>query len=316
MSHASTPAGTLFVVSTPIGNLEDITLRALRVLRESHVIAAEDTRHTSRLLNHFGISTPTLSLHEHNERSRAPQLLERLAQGQHVALVTDAGTPLLSDPGLTLVRTAIEAGFRVEPIPGASAVLSALVASGISTDEFLFLGFPPNKTVARREWYRRASGFGVPFVVFEAPHRLGASLKDAREVFGPTQRVSAARELTKLHEEHVRGTLDEVIAHFAGTAPRGELTLVFEPGLNPDDKRADVPLEHSDTDIWTEFCSLTKSGLSRRAVIAELSRRLHRPAREIYAAAERGKALAKGEEDDSRSDEDGPPQPASVRTSL
>ena len=214
-----------------------------------------------------------------------------------------------------IVREAVDAGVRVEPVPGASAVLSALVASGISTEEFVFLGFPPNKSAARREWYRRASAFGLPFVVFEAPHRLSASLRDAREVFGPARRLSAARELTKLHEEHVRGTLDEVIARFAGSAPRGELTLVFEAGLNPDAKEADVP-ERTDAAIWTEFCSLTKSGLSRRAVIAELSRRLHRPAREIYAAAERGKALEKGEEDDSRPDEHGPRQPASVRTSL
>ena len=287
MSDAAPPTGTLFVVSTPIGNLEDITLRALRVLREVRVVAAEDTRRTGQLLAHFGIATPTVSLHEHNEHSRTPQLIDRLRAGESIALVTDAGTPLLSDPGLTFVRHAIEAGLRVEPVPGCSAVLTALVASGLPTDQFAFLGFPPNKVAARRVFYQQADALGMPFVIFEAPHRLAASLRDARDVLGPRQ-VTASRELTKLHEEHVRGALDALIERFDAEAPRGEFTLVFAAAdVDADAKASDA--EVSDSSIWTEFCLLTKSGRSRREAVAELGRRLGRPSRTIYASVERGK---------------------------
>ena len=287
MSHAPRPTGTLFVVSTPIGNLEDITLRALRVLREAQVIAAEDTRHTGRLLTHFGIATPTVSLHEHNEHARSPQLLDRLRQGEHVAIVTDAGTPLLSDPGLLLVQGAIAEGLRVEPVPGCSAILSALVGSGISAREFAFLGFTPNKTAARKAWYRRADALGVPFVAFEAPHRLVASLQDALAVLGP-RHVVASRELTKLHEEHVRGPVDTVIDRFERESPRGEFTLVFAAA----DSTADSDITQtdlSDEAIWRQFCLLTKSGTARRDAVTELARRFGRPSREVYAAVERGK---------------------------
>jgi 16S rRNA (cytidine1402-2'-O)-methyltransferase len=287
MSDPAPPTGTLFVVSTPIGNLEDITLRALRVLREARAVAAEDTRRTGQLLAHFGIATPTISLHEHNEHTRTPQLISRLLAGDSIALVTDAGTPLLSDPGLTFVREAIDAGIRVEPVPGCSALLPALVASGLPTDQFAFLGFPPNKATARRAFFQQADALGLPFVIFEAPHRLVASLKDARDVLGP-RRVSAARELTKLHEEHVRGSLDALLEHFSTEAPRGEFTLVFAAS---DSEAADAlgAAEASDEEVWREFCLLTKAGRSRREAIAELGRRLGRPSREIYASVERGK---------------------------
>jgi 16S rRNA (cytidine1402-2'-O)-methyltransferase len=287
MSHAPRPTGTLFVVSTPIGNLEDITLRALRVLREARLVAAEDTRRTGQLLAHFGITTPTISLHEHNEHGRTPQLIDRLTTGQDVAIVTDAGTPLLSDPGLLLVQSAIRAGIRVEPIPGCSAILSALVGSGIPGDQFAFLGFPPNKSAARRTWYRRADGLGLPFVAFEAPHRLVPSLRDALEVLGPRQ-VVVSRELTKVHEEHVRGALDEVVQKFAEDKPRGEFTLVFA-AADVAELGEDAGTELSDETAWADFCLLTRAGRSRREAIAELARRFGRPSREIYAAIERGK---------------------------
>jgi 16S rRNA (cytidine1402-2'-O)-methyltransferase len=283
------PTGTLFVVSTPIGNLEDITLRALRVLREARIVAAEDTRRTARLLTHYGITTPTLSLHAHNEHARTPGLLDRLRAGESIALVTDAGTPLLSDPGLGLVRAAIEADLRVEPIPGPSAILAALVASGLPAREFLFLGFPPNKSRARKDWYRRAGGLDVPFVVFEAPHRLVASLRDALEVLGPCP-TAVSREVTKVHEEHVRGNLDAVLARFEAEPPRGELTVVFSGTRSaaPAEPVSDLTL--SDEKVWHEVSLLTESGSSRRQAIVALSRRLQRPTREIYASAERGKA--------------------------
>jgi 16S rRNA (cytidine1402-2'-O)-methyltransferase len=286
MSHAPPPTGTLSVVSTPIGNLEDITLRALRVLREADVIAAEDTRRTARLLGHFAIATPTISLHEHNEHARVRALASRLAGGQHVALVTDAGTPLLSDPGLLLVRTAIDLGARVEPIPGPSAILSALVASGLATDEFVFLGFPPNRTQARRHWYHRADSIGLSFIVFEAPHRLLASLQDALAALGSRQ-VVVCRELTKLHEEFVRGDLADAISRFQSQEPRGEFTLVF--AATP--VSAESPADLTDEDVWQEFCRLTNSGLTRRDAIGRLARRLGRSSRDIYASIERGKAI-------------------------
>src|SRR5262249_45601113 len=157
-------------------------------------------------------------LHEHNEHARTPQLVERLLAGQHIALVTDAGTPLLSDPGQLLVRAAIAAGVRVEPIPGPSAMLSALVASGLDAEQFACLGFPPNKATARKAWYRRAGTLGLPFIAFEAPHRLQASLRDALDVLGPRQ-VVVSRELTKIHEEHVRGTIPEILEHFTSEVP-------------------------------------------------------------------------------------------------
>jgi 16S rRNA (cytidine1402-2'-O)-methyltransferase len=292
MSHAPPTAGTLFVVSTPIGNLEDITLRALRVLRESALVAAEDTRRTGQLLAHFGISTPTISLHEHNEHGRTPQIVERLTSGQSVSIVTDAGTPLLSDPGQLLVQHAIAAGIRIEPIPGASAVLSALVASGIPGDQFAFLGFPPNKTEARKTWYRRADSLGFPFVAFEAPHRLLPSLRDALDVLGPRY-VVVSRELTKLHEEHARGTLDALVEKFDAERPRGEFTLVFS-AADATDQAEDASTELSDDVAWADFCLLTRDGRSRREAIAELARRFGRPSREIYAAIERGKHAHEG----------------------
>ncbi len=170
--------GTLYVVATPIGNLEDVTLRALRVLREVSVIAAEDTRRTSRLLQHYSISTPTTSLHAHNEDGKTPVLIERLRGGESIALVSDAGTPVVSDPGALLVAAAHAAGLRVEPVPGPSAALAALSASGIAADEFLFVGFPPARAGARREWLGRLAPEPRPLVLYEAPHRIRATLQD------------------------------------------------------------------------------------------------------------------------------------------
>jgi 16S rRNA (cytidine1402-2'-O)-methyltransferase len=276
--------GTLYVVATPIGNLEDITLRGVRVLREAAVVAAEDTRRTSKLLNHLGIATRTLSLHAHNERDRIPAVLAHLSRGESVALVTDAGTPVVSDPGSLVVAAAVADGYRVEPIPGASAVLAALAGSGLAHDRFVFWGFPPNKQMARRRFYEEAAVPGLPFVVFEAPHRLVASLEDAQTVLG-NRRVVVARELTKVHEEFVRGSIAEAIRIFRAREVIGELTLVFE-GVEPEpDARDPLP----DSAIWAELTRLATTGRTRREAIAELATREGRSARDIYAAAERGK---------------------------
>lgn len=218
--------GTLYLVATPIGNLEDITLRALRLLREVPLIAAEDTRHTRRLLNHYDIVTPLVSYHEHNKLQRVDRILAALANGD-VALVSDAGTPAVNDPGYELVVAAIEAGFAVSPVPGPSATLAALVASGMPTAQWTFLGFLPNRAAARRTFLEQAKDVRTTLICFETPHRLQDALADIAMVLGD-RRIAVARELTKLHEEIVRGTVQETIAHFEAHAPRGEFVLVIE----------------------------------------------------------------------------------------
>src|SRR5580765_307816 len=187
--------GTLYVVATPIGNLEDVTLRALRVMREVSLIAAEDTRRTARLLQHYSISTRTTSLHEHNERSKTPSLIARLVAGESIAVVSDAGTPVVSDPGSHLVAAAHAAGIKVEPIPGPSAALAAISGSGIGGDGFLFVGFPPSKAGARRGWLSSLADEGRPFVMYEAPHRIRATLEDMLVALGD-RTVALGRELT------------------------------------------------------------------------------------------------------------------------
>jgi 16S rRNA (cytidine1402-2'-O)-methyltransferase len=287
MPAAPSP-GTLFVVATPIGNLEDITLRAIRVLREVALIAAEDTRRTSKLLNHLGIATRTISLHEHNEHDRTPELVERLVHGESIALVTDAGTPLLSDPGRLLTAAAAGRGIRIEPVPGPSAILAALAGAGLAWTQFAFLGFPPTKATARRQFYARAGSLDVPFVVFESPHRLLASLEDAAAVLTARDLV-VCRELTKIHEEFIRTTTSEAVELIRSSKVIGEYTLVF--GTPAVDERSEAePL--SDAAVWDELGRLTETGLTRRDAVAEIASRQGRSSKDIYAAAERGKRLA------------------------
>jgi len=218
--------GTLFLVATPIGNLGDITHRAVRVLSEVPVVAAEDTRHTRRLLDHFGISVPVLSLFEHNERSRTPGLVRRLLAGESVAVVTDAGSPGIADPGYPLVRAAIEAGVRVESVPGPSAVVTALQVSGLATDAFTFVGFLPPRSTARRRRLEELSGRRETQVAFESPHRIVAALEDLEVVWG-ARPIALARELTKTFEEVLRGTAAEVRAALVPEKRRGEMVLVL-----------------------------------------------------------------------------------------
>ena len=217
-------SGILYLVATPIGNLEDITLRALRVLREVDLIAAEDTRHTRKLLNAHGISRPLISYHEHNMRARGPRLIREPLSGKSVALVTDAGTPTVADPGLDLVGRAVAENIQVMPIPGPSAVTTALVVSGLPVQPFIFLGYPPNRPGARRKFFTIHAHAEHTLVLFESPRRLGSSLKDMRKIWG-NRRVAVTRELTKIHEEVFRGSLDEAIALWPREA-RGEITLV------------------------------------------------------------------------------------------
>lgn len=246
----------LYVVATPIGNLEDITLRALRVLGAVDRIACEDTRQTARLLGHFGIRTPTVSYHLHNEAERSGELIEALRAGGRIALVSDAGMPGIADPGGTVIAAAINAGIPVFPVPGANAVLSALVASGLPTEQFVFHGFAPSRTGERRSWWEAlrmqaealrgalAEGASAPtHVLYEAPHRIIESLEDVLAVFGPGQRIVLARELTKLHEEFLRGTVDEVLQTLRGRpVVRGEMVLLLSgAAANVSDSPASAP---------------------------------------------------------------------------
>lgn len=221
-------AGTLYVVATPIGNLEDVTLRALRVLRETPHLYAEDTRHTRTLLDRHGIRARVRSLHEHNESSRVAEVLALLERGESVALVSDAGTPLVSDPGERLVAAAAEAGHGVCPIPGPSAVLAALVGSGLPALPFLFAGFPPRKAGARRAHFAALAERRETLVLFESPKRVAATLAELAAELGGGRRACVARELTKLHERFERGTLAELAKRFAEEGARGEVTLVIE----------------------------------------------------------------------------------------
>jgi 16S rRNA (cytidine1402-2'-O)-methyltransferase len=276
--------GTLFLVATPIGNLEDITLRALRVLRESALVAAEDTRRTAKLLTHYGITTPTISLHGHNESRRVPSILERLRSGEHVAVVSDAGTPAISDPGGLLVRAAIDGGFRVEAIPGPSAVLSALVVSGLPTREFVFLGFPPPRSAERRAWFSRVASFPQTLVFFEAPHRIIFSLSSALEVLGDRD-VCVARELTKIHETVVIGPISHALLELG--EPRGEYTVVVR-GSSDQEEHAigGIP---TDSQVYSEFCHLTENGSGRRAAVSQIAKKYGARSRDVYLAVERAR---------------------------
>lgn len=265
----------LYLVSTPIGNLEDITLRALGVLKSVALIACEDTRHTRRLLDHFGISKPTISYHEHNEQARADELVQRLAAGESIAIVSDAGTPGISDPAYRIVLAAIERGIAVVPIPGAVALIAGLVASGLPTDSFLFAGFLPAKKMARRGRLEALKAERATLVFYEAPHRIRETLCDALEVFGDRQ-ASLARELTKLHEQFLRGTLPELIAHFDEHQPRGEMTLVIAG--NADDN---LPLVESGS-IGEQIERLILDGVSRSDAIKQAAKSRGLTKREAY----------------------------------
>jgi 16S rRNA (cytidine1402-2'-O)-methyltransferase len=277
-------SGTLFVVATPIGNLEDVSARALRVLREVRLIAAEDTRRTARLLARYAINTPTTSFHQHNESSKLATLLKRLQQGEDLALVSDAGTPTISDPGQHLVRAAIEAGGRVEPIPGPSAVLAAIAASGIDAGTFLFLGFPPIRSKDRKMWFDDLKGAGRPVVFFEAPHRIRSTLSHLQRVVGDCY-VTVARELTKKHEEFVRGPISTALTQLI--APLGEFPVVAALGrITNIDKYSPA----TGKDILVEFGHITlNSGLSRRRAINAIAKAHGLPQNVVYDLIEQAK---------------------------
>lgn len=269
--------GLLYLVSTPIGNLEDITLRAIRILRdEASLIACEDTRQTQKLLDHFEIRTPLVSYHEHNEKARSPELLERLAAGENVALVSDAGTPLVSDPGYRIVASAIEQGIVIVPVPGVCAAIAALSASGLPTDEFRFCGFLPPKSGARRRFLDRLQAERATLVVYESPHRIVESLDDIAAVLG-NRRIVLARELTKIHEEFLRGTVIEVLEQLrARPAVKGEMTVLIA--------RTDDVITEGDPAV--EVARLQASGISRMDAIKTVAKQFGLGKRDLYRQLE------------------------------
>ena len=275
--------GTLFVVATPIGNLEDITLRALRVLRQAQLIAAEDTRHSAKLLQHHGVSTPTISFHQHNTRERIPQLLGRLAAGDDVALITDAGTPGVSDPGVELVRECAEQGYPIDPIPGPSAPLTAVVASGFPLAPLTIFGFAPSRASDRTAWLAAAADIAHTWTFFESPHRIQRTIAEAALLLGDRP-ILLGRELTKVHQQFIRGSAEQIARELSN--PRGEFTVVVGPAVP-------VALEiaaASDEEIAVLFGELTNTaGYSRRDAIATVAHRLNRSSRDVYAAIERHK---------------------------
>jgi 16S rRNA (cytidine1402-2'-O)-methyltransferase len=276
--------GTLYVVATPIGNLEDVTLRALRILREVTVIAAEDTRRTARILQQYSISTRTTSLHEHNERAKMPRLLERLQAGESVALVSDAGTPAVSDPGAALVAAAHQAGIRVEPVPGPSAVIAALSACGFPETEFSFLGFPPARSNARKRWLSGLASERRTLVFYEAPHRIRQCLTDMLEAFGDRE-LLVAREITKRHETLAVRPISSHLERLS--EERGEFTLVLRGAPRVEAEPTQSPDANS---LNVEFCEMTNiEALTRRQALKKLAERHKISAREVFALLEAAK---------------------------
>ena len=273
--------GSLYVVATPIGNLDDMTVRAVNTLKSVTLIAAEDTRRTGLLLRHFGIPTRTTSLHEHNETEKVPALLAKLTGGADVALVSDAGTPLVADPGQRLIAAAVEKGIRVIPIPGPSAVLAALTASGFPADEFVFAGFAPSRSKDRKSWLEGLSREERTVVFFEAPHRVAATLREASELLGERP-IVIARELTKLYEEIIHTTA----AQLRGETfkERGEITIVLGPIAKSSQPASNI----SDEELAEYFYHMTEYGdCSRRQAVATTARKFGLSPNDVYARLER-----------------------------
>lgn len=275
----------LYLVATPIGNLADITHRALQILNDVDLIACEDTRHTRKLLQHYGINTRTISYHEHNEQQRTAELIDLLKQGSDVAVVSDAGTPSISDPGFRLVRAAIEHEVAVVPVPGPSAMISALIAAGLPTDEFFFAGFLPSRPNARRARLGELRSVPGTLIFYEAPHRLAATLNDAYELLGEREAV-VARELTKLHEEIRRGRLSELARHYTDEAARGEIVVLIDRKVINDTTR-EATKQESVAKLVAQF---EQDGLDHRAALKKAARELGLSRAEAYRKliAERG----------------------------
>ncbi|MBP2639223.1 MAG: Ribosomal small subunit methyltransferase [Firmicutes bacterium] len=273
--------GTLYLCATPIGNLEDMTLRAIRILKEVSVIAAEDTRYTRRLLTHFDIHTPLISYHEHNKASRGPELIARLAAGEDIAVVSDAGLPGISDPGADLVRLALPEGIAAVPLPGCNAALSALICSGLDSTMFTFVGFLPKTKKKRREFLENLAKNPYTLLMYEAPHRLRQTLNELHEILGDRPAV-AARELTKRFEQFVRGTIGTLQDHFAAHLPRGEFTLVIA-GC-PAAAAAETAMDMDEVSLQDAVFALVAQGTDKKNAIRIIAEQRSLPKRVVYQA--------------------------------
>lgn len=269
--------GTLYIVGTPIGNLEDMTFRAVKTLQDVDLIAAEDTRHTGKLLQHFQVKTPQVSYHEHNRTSRIPELIKQLQEGKAIALVSDAGMPGISDPGYELVKACVEVAILVVPIPGASAAITALSAAGLPTDKFVFEGFLPPKTNQRREYLELLKTESRTLIFYESPHRLRATLQDLASVLGQRQ-IVLARELTKFYEEFWRGTIEEACNLYQEKQPQGEYTLIVAGAIGNQNQLTEV-------EIKAELEKMLARGVTRSQASRELSELTSLSRRQIYQLA-------------------------------
>ena len=265
--------GKLYIIATPIGNLEDITLRALRILKEVDIIAAEDTRQTLKLLNHYDISKHLISYHRHNEETKSNYLIEKLKEGQNIGLVSDAGTPGISDPGEEVIKKAIEEGIEVIPIPGACAMVNALICSGLNTKEFSFLGFLPLNKKSRKEKLEEIKNSTKTVIFYEAPHKMKTTLKDLKDYIGD-RNVVLARELTKIHEEFIRRPIEELIEEVENL--KGEMILIIEAG--------EVKEENAEADLTVEeqYAIYEKQGLSKNDIIKKIAKERKTNKNEIY----------------------------------
>jgi 16S rRNA (cytidine1402-2'-O)-methyltransferase len=270
-------SGTLYVVGTPIGNLEDMTFRAVQTLQNVDLIAAEDTRHTGKLLHHFQIKTPQVSYHEHNRSSRIPELVQKLLDGNTIALVSDAGMPGISDPGYELVKACVDAGIKVVPIPGASAAVTALSAGGLPTDKFVFEGFLPPKTNQRCQRLEFLNTESRTIIFYESPHRLRATLQDLAEILGAGRQIVLARELTKFYEEFWRGTVEEACRHYQEREPQGEYTILVGGVTNQ--------TQLKESQIKAELEKMISQGIARSQASRELALLTSLPRRYIYQLA-------------------------------
>jgi 16S rRNA (cytidine1402-2'-O)-methyltransferase len=273
--------GKLYLVATPIGNLKDITLRALDILREVDVIACEDTRHTRKLLNHFDIKTKTISYHEHNEATRGAQLIERMENGESVAIVSDAGTPVIADPGFRVVEMAIDAGIDVISIPGPAAFVNAVAASGLTTNSIFFGGFLPSKKGDRHKRLKECREIPATLVFYEAPHRLAKSLSDCADVLG-NRRAAVARELTKIHEEIARGNLSELAGRYDASTVKGEIVLVIDrshEGKSDAFRHSDVTTHPT---LEQRFNALKQEGLDHKSALKQAAKEFGLPKSDAY----------------------------------
>ena len=270
--------GILYLVATPIGNLEDITFRAIRILQEADFIAAEDTRHTAKLLKHYQITTPTISYHQHNHQARVEAILTYLKQDKDIALVSDAGIPAICDPGYELVKICAEKLIQIIPIPGANAALTALVASGLNTERFVFEGFLPTKKKLRQERFNYLENETRTMIFYEAPHRLQNTLTDFQAIFGSHRMIVLARELTKLYEEFWRGNIQEAIAYYQNNQPKGEYTIILAGNTN-------TQLKLSETEIKAELAKMLEAGMTKTQASRELAKYTSWSKRQIYQLA-------------------------------